>query len=186
MSSTRIQRVDRDGPDRVRYESPTSSYVKWSALKKRVSFRDILEHYEVLRYMDEKQDSSLSGPCPIHKDGLAEDVDYHERRKSGSFKVTATLKGFKCFGCDARGSIIDFVAAKEGCSPTHAGRLINEWFPQAGTGSSEAKESSPIGPNPDVVVKNPKGTQLADLKDVARKYGQDNGLVAVIYVYQHG
>jgi len=132
MSSTRTPKPG------VRGESRTS-YIKWTALKERVSFEMILRRYDWMRYMDEGRRGQLTGPCPIHTDGTPD-------ASSTSFKVTPSGKGFKCWSCGAQGSIIDFVAGKENVSPTQAGHLINEWFPEASSEQEEPVPSDGLSP----------------------------------------
>ena len=149
MSSTRsaTEPADELRTQRVRGESRTS-YIKWAELKKRVTFDMILAHYDWLRYMDEGRRGQLTGPCPIHTDGTPS-------ASSDSFKVTPSRKGFNCFGCEARGSIIDFVAGKENVSPTHAGKLINEWFPEDSGDSSEQQPADEIRAISDEILGRP-------------------------------
>lgn len=168
MSSTRQPaRTEQDPGLRVRGESRTSRYVKWSDLKQRVGFEQILTRYNWLRYMDENRRGQLVGPCPIHTDGEPE-------ASSTSFKVTPSCKGFKCWSCGAKGSIIDFVAGIENVSPTHAGRLINEWFPGEPVVSIEQEVS-----RPEQTTKREMGLIVRRLE---RQLGEPNqGVVGLFY-----
>ncbi|MEM7691513.1 MAG: CHC2 zinc finger domain-containing protein [Pseudomonadota bacterium] len=130
MSSTRNDsNPGQNPPARGRYRP--APYIKWAALKKRVGMGQLLARYDWMRYLSERKSGQLVGPCPIHTDG-------EPSTTSTSFKVTSSLRGFKCWGCGAKGSIIDFVAGMENVSPTAAGKLIHEWFPEDSGDSSEA------------------------------------------------
>ena len=99
-------------------------------LKSRVTLLQVLAYYGWLRHLGYKQDGGLEGPCPLHA-GSNPDPD------SRSFKVTPSQRGFVCFGCQAKGSIIDLVAAREKVGYLEAARLIDGWFPVGDTPSEE-------------------------------------------------
>lgn len=100
----------------------SSTRVNWSALKTRVTIPMLLEHCDIGRAMTVTKSGALKGPCLIHSTDPYSD-------ESESFRVTVPGRGFKRFGCNAAGSIIDLVAARESVTPKQAGQLIDEWFP---------------------------------------------------------
>ncbi len=54
--------------------------------------------------------------CPFHEDSTP------------SFSINPSENYFKCFGCDAKGSVIDFVALKFGIEPFDAVKKLSEDF----------------------------------------------------------
>jgi DNA primase len=93
----------------------SQSWVDFSAVKRAVSLEAVLRHYQVpgLR----RQRDQLLGCCPIH-DGKRDD----------SFRAHLTKNGFHCFACQARGNVLDFVAAMEKCSLREAALRLRQWF----------------------------------------------------------
>jgi DNA primase len=58
--------------------------------------------------------------------------------------VNTEKRVFHCFGCDAKGNVLDFVARKEGVTIKKAAQLVTEWF-AIGTGEIGAVKSN-LGP----------------------------------------
>ena len=59
----------------------------------------------------------LHGRCPIHQ-GEGEE----------SFRANTEKNAFQCFSCQAKGNVLDFVAAMEKCSVRDAGLKLQDWF----------------------------------------------------------
>jgi DNA primase len=96
-------------------------WVDFSAVKRTVSLEAVLRQYQVpglRRHRDQ-----LQGCCPIH----------HGQRDD-SFRVHLSKNIFQCFACQARGSVLDFVAAMEQCSIREAALRLQQWF---GFGATE-------------------------------------------------
>jgi DNA primase len=91
------------------------NWVDFKAVKAVVSMQMLLDRYQVnwLR----KSGKELRGRCPIHK-GDGQDA----------FHVNLAKNAFNCFSCQARGNVLDFVAAMEQCSVRDAGLKLKEWF----------------------------------------------------------
>jgi CHC2 zinc finger len=106
----------------------TSGWVDFHLVKESVSMQMVLEHYGVngLR----KNGSELRGRCPIHKGGDG----------SRTFQVNVSKNVFQCFSCKARGNVLDFVAALEGCSVREAALKLQVWF---GVGESQQRPMPP-------------------------------------------
>jgi DNA primase len=81
--------------------------------------------------MRQKKDE-LIGFCPFHKESKP------------SFHVSLSKNAFQCFGCKAKGNILDFVQQKEGVELREAGLLIGQWFGigQGPISAPEAKEEA--------------------------------------------
>lgn len=91
------------------------NWVDFKAVKAVVSMQMLLDRYQVnwLR----KSGSELRGHCPIHKG-----------EGQGAFHVNLSKNAFNCFSCQARGNVLDFVAAMEQCSVRDAGLKLKEWY----------------------------------------------------------
>lgn len=90
-------------------------WVEFAAVKRAVSLEAVLRHYQVpgLR----RQRSQLEGGCPIHRG-----------KRDDSFRASLSKNVFHCFACQARGNVLDFVAAMEKCSIRQAALRLQEWF----------------------------------------------------------
>ncbi len=92
------------------------NWVDFKAVKAAVSMEALLARYGVnwLR----KSGDELRGRCPIHKG-----------EGQNTFHVSLPKNAFNCFSCNARGNVLDFVAAMEGCSTRDAALKLKDWFP---------------------------------------------------------
>lgn len=87
------------------------SRLDFKSIKRRVTLASVLRHYNVeLRRSGKDQ---YRGRCPIHG-GDGDDA----------FHVNVERNIFHCFACDAGGTVLDFVAAMEGCSLLEAARRL--------------------------------------------------------------
>jgi DNA primase len=89
-------------------------WVDFKKVKEAVKFELVLEHYGI-SLMPAKGDELL-GLCPFHED------------TKPSFRVNTKKRVFHCFGCDAKGNVLDFVVRKEGVTVKKAALLVSEWF----------------------------------------------------------
>jgi DNA primase len=91
-----------------------SNWVDFKAIKRAVTIQQALEHYNVkLRTTGKK----LRGRCPIHR---GEGAD--------TFHANTAKNAFHCFSCQAKGNVLDFVAAMESCGVRDAALKLCEWF----------------------------------------------------------
>ena len=93
----------------------TKQWVDFRLVKEAVTMEMALAHYGInwLR----KSGQELRGKCPVHQgDG--------ER----TFHVNTGKNAFNCFSCKARGNVLDFVAAMEGCTVRDAALKLAAWF----------------------------------------------------------
>lgn len=103
------------------------NWLDLKSIKRTVKLESVLRHYHVeLRRSGKDQ---YRGCCPIHRG---------EGREA--FHVNLARNVFHCFACDAGGTVLDFVAAMEGCSLVEAARRL-----QAMTCSSDPWKSTPNG-----------------------------------------
>ena len=90
-------------------------WADFSAVKRTVSLEAVLRHYQIPD-LHHRRDP-LQGRCPIH----------HGRRDD-SFRAHLSKNVFQCFACQARGNVLDFVAAMEQCSIREAALRLQQWF----------------------------------------------------------
>ena len=94
------------------------NWLDFKSIKRRVTLEFVLRHYHVtLRRSGKDQ---YRGCCPIHR---GDDRD--------AFQVNLARNIFHCFACGAGGTVLDLVAAMEGCSLFDAAQRL-----QSMTGSS--------------------------------------------------
>lgn len=97
-----------------------TNWVDFKSIKRGATLESVLRHYRVeLRRSGKDQ---YRGYCPIHR-GHGRDA----------FHVNVARNIFHCFSCGAGGTVLDFVAAMEGCSLFDAAQRL-----QAMTCSSTA------------------------------------------------
>ena len=105
------------------------NWVDYREVKSSVSIAQILDHYNLTEKLTTKGDS-LHGVCPFHGSG----------KNQNQFHVSLAKNAFNCFGCDAHGNIIDFVAQMECVEFRLAALKIQEWFL---TGSESTEPDRP-------------------------------------------
>ena len=93
-----------------------STYVDFKAVKTAVSIEAVLERYELLDDLNEKDDG-YTGDCP-----------FHEGETPRPFHVSTSKNAWYCFGCEEGGNVLDFVARMEDVSIKKAAQLLAEWF----------------------------------------------------------
>ena len=76
-----------------------SNWVDFKTIKQAVTIEQVLGRYGVKLSRSGKE---LRGPCPIHQ---GEGTD--------TFHANTDKNAFHCFSCQAKGNVLDFVAAME-------------------------------------------------------------------------
>lgn len=87
-------------------------WLDFKAIKEAARFEPILERYG-LELTQKGQE--LVGRCPFHEDTRP------------SFRVNLGKNVFHCFGCHAKGNVLDFVVRKEGVGIKRAAELLADW-----------------------------------------------------------
>lgn len=87
----------------------TEPWIDFAELRRRARFEPVLARYG-LTLVGKGSQRSLR--CPFHDE------------KKPSCKINLERKVFHCFGCDAKGNILDFVARMEHASVTAAARTL--------------------------------------------------------------
>lgn len=85
-----------------------SGWIDFKELRERLDFGKVLAHYRVELKGEGEQ---RMGFCPL--------PSHDGKRRSPSFSVNVEKKIFHCFGCQAKGNVLDFAALMEGKSPTN-------------------------------------------------------------------
>jgi DNA primase len=113
-------------------------WVDFAAVKQAVSLEAVLGHYRVpgLR----RRRNQLQGCCPIHRG-----------KRDDSFRASLSKNVFHCFACQARGNVLDFVAAMEQCSIRQAALRLQQWFSVGALYSSAAQPAPASAPNRELV-----------------------------------
>lgn len=91
------------------------NWVEFAAIKRAVPLVAVLEHYRIDELRRSGRDQ-LRGRCPLHGG---------EGRET--FHVNTSEQVFHCFSCGAGGSVLDLVAAMEGCGLTEAAEKLSGW-----------------------------------------------------------
>ncbi len=74
------------------------NWVDFKRVKGSATFEQVLEHYGIS--LKPAKGDELVGLCPFHED------------TKPSFRVNTKKRAFHCFGCDAKGNALDFIAVK--------------------------------------------------------------------------
>ncbi len=103
-----------------------SAWIDFNLVKEaaRPRFGEILERYGLAAT---RKGSELLLRCPFHEE------------EKPSCRVNTERGIFHCFGCGAKGNVLDFVAKKEAVSIKKAAELVGGWFGIA-PGKSDAKK----------------------------------------------
>ena len=132
-------------------------WIDFREIKEQVRFEPILERYQLR--LKPTRGHELSGRCPFHED------------RQPSFRVNTEKRIFNCFGCTAKGNVLDFVALKEGVSIKKAAVLVTEWFgltaaakspsrgPQRPTKAPRETSTSPKAPDSQPIKGQGEGNQ---------------------------
>jgi DNA primase len=135
-----------------------STWINFKEIRETLDFRTVLEHYNL--QLKAKGDQH-QGFCPL--------PNHQGTGKSRSFSVSFRKRVFHCFGCQAHGNVIDFVALMEGHDPENptdvrkVGLLIAERF-GVGTSKPEAKDPIKSQANGQSKSPPPKKTELKHLQ----------------------
>ena len=116
-----------------------ASWIEFAAIKRAVPLVTALEHYRIDQLRRSGRDQ-LRGRCPLHGG---------EGRET--FHVNTAEQVFHCFSCGAGGSVLDLVAAVEGCGLREAAERLAEWgmagsfaTPQKATVTKKTKSVTPL------------------------------------------
>ncbi len=80
-----------------------SAWIDFKELRSKLSFEQVLRHYKVELKV---KGSQHHGFCPL--------PNHEGKKNSPSFSANLEKKIFQCFGCGAKGNLLDFVVLMEG------------------------------------------------------------------------
>ena len=89
-----------------------SAWIDFKALRASLGFEQVLRHYgvEIKRKGDQHQ-----GFCPL--------PNHNGKKNSPSFSANLVKGIFQCFGCGAKGNVLDFAVLMEKLDPTSGANL---------------------------------------------------------------
>src|SRR2546426_6973473 len=115
-----------------------TNWIDFKALRTRLDFARVLEHYGVAV---KRKGEQHHGYCPL--------PNHKGKRNSPSFSADLERGIFQCFGCGAKGNVLDFAAHMEGVDPkdgasfhTVAVKLQNQFCPELKGARGEKKAAT--------------------------------------------
>jgi DNA primase len=157
-------------------------WIDFKALRAKLDFEQVLRHYnvEVKRKGDQHH-----GFCPL--------PNHDGRKNSASFSAHLGRGIFQCFGCGAKGNVLDFAALMEKIDPKDGAalrevalNLQQRFCPELRRDAPDAKAPAPAKPKPaaksepeiklPVVVNAPLDFELQGL-DASHPYLPDRGFM---------
>src|SRR5438093_11163709 len=142
-----------------------ATWIDFKKLRQSLSFEAVLRHYGVELKIRDKQHHGFC-PLPNHKG----------KRNSPSFSANLEKGIFQCFGCGAKGNVLEFAAMMENVDPKNGTELhkvavkLQERFCPANAQSAPSP-ASPKQPTPEparelpVVANAPLDFQLKGLDE---------------------
>lgn len=157
-----------------------SNWIDFKALRAQLDFEQVLKHYGV---EVKRKGEQHHGYCPL--------PNHNGKRNSPSFSANLERGIFQCFGCGAKGNVLEFAALMEKIDPQdgaalrEVGMKLQERFcPELGTNRLQAKNPAPpkteepkISPQSAIIVNAPLDFGLKDL-DPAHPYALGRGFAA--------
>jgi len=89
-----------------------ATWIDFKALRAKLDFQHVLRHYGV---EIKRKGEQHHGFCPL--------PNHNGKKNSPSFSANLERGIFQCFGCGAKGNVLDFAALMEGVDPTVGERL---------------------------------------------------------------
>jgi DNA primase len=90
-----------------------NTWINFKELREKLDFAAVLAHYGV--DLKSKRGDRQHGFCPLPTHG--------GNKRSASFSVHTARGIFQCFGCGAKGNVLDFVALMQGLDPGNGQEL---------------------------------------------------------------
>lgn len=90
--------------------SPRAPFVDFKALRRHLSFAEVLKHYGVSLRIQQKGHRHV-GVCPL--------PTHQGAKKNRSFSAKLDWGVWQCFSCKASGNVLDFAVRMEGLNPTN-------------------------------------------------------------------
>lgn len=93
-------------------QAKASAWIDFRALRQQIDIRKVLDHYNV-EVKDKGRQAMGFCPLPTHKG----------KKRSMSFSVNFERGIWQCFGCSAKGNVLDLCARMEGLDPFQGGNI---------------------------------------------------------------
>lgn len=150
-----------------------TNWIDFKALRAKLDFEQILRHYKVEVKRKGKQHH---GYCPL--------PNHNGQRNSPSFSADLERGIFQCFGCGAKGNVLEFAALMASVDPKDgqalrkfAAKLQAQFCPELGSDAPNAPAPPAVKPKPTaksepdlpVVINEPLDFELRGL-DAAHPY----------------
>lgn len=143
-----------------------TNWIDFKSLRDRLDFAQILEHYKVEVKCKGNQHH---GFCPL--------PNHNGKRNSPSFSANLEKGIFQCFGCGAKGNLLDFAALMENTNPRDgaelhvvAAKLQQHFCPELGDKSDKPSTEKPTPPKREgpkderpVIINQPLNFELKEL-----------------------
>ena len=120
------------------------TWIDFKALRAKLEFAQVLEHYGV---PIKRADKQHHGYCPL--------PDHNGKRNSPSFSANLERGIFQCFGCGAKGNVLEFAALMEKVDPKDgtalygiAVKLQTQFCPELRNDAPPAKATPAAKPKP--------------------------------------
>jgi len=146
-----------------------TAWIDFKELREKLRFSEVLERYKVR--LNVKGDRA-NGFCPL--------PTHQGQRRSPSFSANLERGIWQCFGCHAKGNVLDFCCRMEGFDPSDPQQLrqgalkIRDVFRTEGEAKFENREPKPAVPSKKVVVNAPIDFELRTL-DPNHPYLKERG-----------
>lgn len=160
------------------------TWIDFKELRSKLRFEDVLAHYKVEVKRDGEQHM---GFCPLPGHGGS--------KKSQSFSANLERGIFHCFGCGAKGNVLDFAVLMSGARPDDgravkqvAAELRAKFFPddakQNGRKTAVPEKTEPVGTQLEIaaVVNEPLDFELRGL-DPSHPYLKERGFTDETVAY---
>jgi DNA primase len=145
-----------------------STWIDFKELRLKLRFSDVFRHYKVQMTVKGER---ATGFCPL--------PTHQGQRKSPSFSVHLERGIWQCFGCQAKGNILDFACRMEGFNPDDPKELrsaalkIRDIF-QIGSEAPEQPKKRAQHPSQQILINAPIDFELRTL-DPGHPYLKERG-----------
>lgn len=157
------------------------NWINFRELRSKLAFAEVLKHYG--KEMSEKN-GQLVGFCPLPSHGNG-----NGKKNSPSFSAEPEKNIFQCFGCGAKGNVLDFCVIMEGGNPRRgldvrriALKLTKAFNISVTNGNMGGRTEEKPKENPkdeNVLVNEPLNFRLKDL-DLEHPYLKERGFTREI------
>ncbi len=123
-----------------------TNWIDFKALRANLDFKQVLQHYQV---EVKRKGNQHHGYCPL--------PNHNGKRNSPSFSANLERGIFQCFGCGAKGNVLEFAALMEKVDPKDGAalrevalKLQQRFCPELGSNAPEANAPPASKPKPAV------------------------------------